>query len=265
MAVVIKSEPFCRRAIAVGDFERGQFNGFDDADLKKRVVDSAEVVLTRRMCVLLNSMTYRRPALSIVISNMELKLAEAPTPSRGFGAATPFPARVDTSPAGVTLRIQALFLSATYIVPRASTETAAGELNLAFVPNPSTRPAACCPARVVVKPVVVTTRIALLPESATRRFWLRVTTMPRGDLKLAAAPAPSTSAGAPLPDSTVTILLPSMTRMTLFPESATKMFRDEGSTAIPDGALNPALAPTAIARPEVPEPANVAKTLLVKE
>lgn len=67
-SVVMKSEPLRRRAIAFG-FGTGQCSGFADADLKKRVVDSAEEVLTRRTCVLSYSKTYRRPALSIAVSN----------------------------------------------------------------------------------------------------------------------------------------------------------------------------------------------------
>jgi hypothetical protein len=63
--------------------------------------------------------------------------------------ATPLPANVLTTPAGVILRIVLLYKSATYTFPEASLATAIGVLNAAAVPVPLILPATPLPAKVV--------------------------------------------------------------------------------------------------------------------
>lgn len=77
-------------------------------------------------------------------------------------------------------------------MPRTSTVTWRGELNIATVPKPSVTPAVPVPASVDTAPVAIkTTRIEWPEVSATKSlsaFDDRAT--PRGKLKLAAGPTP---------------------------------------------------------------------------
>ena len=151
---------------------------------------------------LLPSIT-RSPVPKTAMVLGDLNDAAVPTPS--VIPALPPPAIVVTMPAGVALRIRCENESGQIRLSAASTVMPLGWFNTADVPAPSAQPAAPLPAIVVTTPVGVTRRMRLFPESVTKRFPTEFMAIPRGKLKLAPAPVPSTHAPTlPLPASVVT-------------------------------------------------------------
>ena len=91
----------------------------------------------------------------------------------------PEPAKVDTTPAGVILRIRWLNLSAAYTVPPVSTAKPSGQLNFAAVPVPSANPETPAPASVETMAThspLVTCLSKLLKRSTPLYFGLVIET-----------------------------------------------------------------------------------------
>src|SRR5665213_2324724 len=107
-----------------------------------------------------------------------------------FEPPEPFPASVDTNPAGLIFLIKLFFSSATYNVPDTSTVILYGLLKVAAVPCPSAAPIAPVPANVVTLPAGVITLIKLFPASATYTLPKLSTATPVGELKDAFTLAP---------------------------------------------------------------------------
>jgi hypothetical protein len=168
---------------------------------------------------LASSATSTAPLGSTATPSGEEKAAAVPMASAN--AAAPLPASVVTTPPGVTARTRWLAASATTALPLASTATPAGLLNCALVPAPLAKapqakplqPAE--PASEVTTPEGLTLRRRWLKESATSTAPLGSTATPRGELKEAAAPAPSAKAPSPLPASVLT-KPPGVTRRSLW-------------------------------------------------
>src|ERR1700722_9749422 len=137
------------------------------------------------------SATYTLPSLPTAIPWGLSKSAPLPVPS--VDPVTPAnPARVVTTPALVTIRMVSLPESTTYTLPLPSTAAPQGLEKVAAAPTPSADPVLpAFPASVVTAPALETLRIALLPESATYRFPLPSTAMPRGELNWALFPVAS--------------------------------------------------------------------------
>ncbi len=155
-----------------------------------------------------------------------------PTPLANI--ADPFPARVATTPLGVTLRMRLLKMSATITLPLASTATPVGKLNEVFAPVPSANAYGPLPASVAVTPPCVTMRMRLFPESATITLPLASTATPEGKSNEAPTPVPSANARVPLPASVLTTPTSVTLRMRLFCWSAT-ITLPLASTATPVG------------------------------
>ena len=113
-----------------------------------------------RITLLKSSQTNTLSAASTVRPVGVLNAAAAPVPF--VNAATPEPARVVTTPAGVTLRILLLPESATKTLPEPSMATPHGRKNDAAAPVASVLPCKPDPASVVTTPAGVTLRIMLL-------------------------------------------------------------------------------------------------------
>ena len=118
-----------------------------------------------RILLLYWSTTNTLPEASTATPEGPLKLAAIPVAS--VEPCKPLPAKVETTPAVVILRILLLPKSATYTLPKASTAIPNGLLKLAAVPAPFVEPCTPLPAKVVIMPVVVILRIFWLPTSAT--------------------------------------------------------------------------------------------------
>jgi hypothetical protein len=131
------------------------------------------------------------------------------------------PARVVTTPPGVTLRMRWFWVSATITLPLASTATPRGILNCAFVPEASKDPAVDCPAIVVTTPPGVTLRMRLLLESATITLPLASTATPEGLKNRALAPVASKNPAVDCPARVVTTPPGVTLRMRWFWVSAT--------------------------------------------
>src|SRR3954452_9046813 len=101
------------------------------------------------------------------------------------------PANVVTTPAAVILRIRLLFVSATKMLPEASTAIPAGPLNSAAVPVALIIPAMPSPANVVTTPAGVILRMRLVSASATYMLPELSKSKPLGPLSLAPVPVPS--------------------------------------------------------------------------
>jgi len=130
------------------------------------VADAAGRLMTRTRLLFESPMTRRPPTASIATPVGPLKDACVPMPSAK--AAPAEPASVVTAPPGETRRMRLLLVSLTYTFSlAASTATPHGMLNFAFVPTPSAKPFAPCPARVVTRPPGVMARIRWFFESPT--------------------------------------------------------------------------------------------------
>src|SRR5580698_9080674 len=130
--------------------------------------------------------------------------------------------------------------------PAASTATPEGPLNRDATSGPSVEPyTPAAPAMVVTAPAVEIRRIVLFAPSATMRFPAPSNASPDGPLNCAPAPVPSWLPLTPgVPAKVVTVPSDAIFRMVLLPESETKIFPDP-STAVHEGLLNFAAAPTA--------------------
>ena len=103
------------------------------------------------------------PAVSTATPRGALK--EAPVPVPSANAADPLPARVLTTPPGVTLRMRLLAESATNTLPMESVDTPQQLPNEALVPAPSAKAAVPLPASVDTTPPGVILRMRLPSET----------------------------------------------------------------------------------------------------
>jgi hypothetical protein len=109
-------------------------------------------------------------------------LNEAPVPVPSTDANAPPPARVDTAPSGVTLRMRYLQKSPINTLPLVSMATPRGLQNTVSEP---------VPASVDTTPPRVTFRMRLFNWSATITFPMLSTATPQGDANAAPVPMPS--------------------------------------------------------------------------
>src|SRR5262249_56228198 len=145
------------------------WGGWVAPDIFRRIVSTTPDAVIRRVLWLTKSATYMyfcpevgsKPTATAL---GELKLAPGPVPSVLPG--NPLPARVVTTPAGLTTRILWLPKSATKTLSSASAATPFGNLNFAAAPAPSAKPI-WLPARVVTTPSAVILRMVWFPVSAT--------------------------------------------------------------------------------------------------
>ena len=112
----------------------------------------------------------------IAISSGLLNVALVPTPSAE--PAVPFPASVETSPAGVILRIRLLKKSDTYTFPVESRVTYRAPPKLALSPVPSANALLPLPAKTETTPAVETLSILFPPWLATYRFPVESSAIP---------------------------------------------------------------------------------------
>lgn len=118
------------------------------------------------------SAIYLLPAASMAMAEGFQKLAIVAGPS--LEPASPEPANTATSPAGVTERITLFSKSATYTTPAASVARPWGDLNLAFVPSPLTKPCVC-----IALPARMTHAGADVKLLMRRMFWFKASAMYR--------------------------------------------------------------------------------------
>ena len=184
---------------------------------------------------------------------------EAPAPVPSANAADPLPAKVVTTPPGVTLRTRWLSLSATKALLDASMVKPQGPLNEAVAPVPSKNVAVPLPASKVTEPAGEILRIRLLPSSATNTLLTASVATSNGPINEALAPTPLAYVAVPLPANELTVPPGVILRTRLLAVSATNTLFNV-STATPRGELKEAPVPTPLAYAAVPLPANVVTT-----